>query len=237
MRSILACGLLAGCLAPVSARAPKPPAVGGPELELVLIQPGAGVTRPFWIGRFEVTNAQFAAFIAATGYDGSDHPSSKPTESFLAHFRAGRPPAGEDRHPACNLNLHHARAYCRWLSERTGRRVRLPTDAEWELAATGGTGRCYPWGDAWDPRRCNWGSPDDGFPASAPVGSFAAGATPEGVHDLAGNIWEWTADGHLRGGPWCMGEATVRCAVVAREDVDRADDKFGLRIVVEEPGG
>ena len=232
MRSMLTWVLLCGCHG-----APPSPSVDrltgcGPDLELVRIATGRD-GQAFWIGRFEVTNAQFAAFVAATGYDGGGHPSSKPTEPFLGHFQDGRPPAGAELHPVCNLNLHHARAYCRWLSERTGWRVRLPTDAEWELAATGGTDRVYPWGDEWDPMRCNWGSPADGFATSAPVGSFPAGTTVDGVHDMAGNIWEWTEAGTLRGGPWCMNEATVRCAVVAREDVDRADDKFGLRVVVD----
>jgi formylglycine-generating enzyme required for sulfatase activity len=70
-------------------------------------------------------------------------------------------------------------------------------------------------------------------PRAAPVGSFANGATPEGVFDLAGNIWEWTAEGHLRGGPWCLGENVMASAVIAREDPERADDKSGFRVVVE----
>lgn len=210
---------------------------GGPEQELVRIESGPGVARPFWLGRFEVTQAQFAAFVQATGYDGREAPSSKPTEPFLADWRDGRPPAGQDRLPACQLNWHHARAYCAWLSQRTGRTVRLPHDAEWQLAARGPAGRIYPWGDAWDPARCNWGDGGavDGFAAAAPVGSFAAGASPEGVFDLAGNIWEWSEEGHLLGGPWCMGEDSVRADRIAHEDPMRADDKFGLRLVVEMP--
>ncbi len=230
MRTLLVCVVFGSCQ--VGERVERL-AAGGCEHELVWIDPGDGVDRGFWIGRYEVTNAQFAVFVAATGYDGSDHPSSKPTEPFLAHFENGQPPAGEATHPVCNVNLHHARAYCAWLSQSTGRRVRLPRDAEWQLAATGGQQRVYPWGDAWDPTRCNWGAPDDGFVASAPVGSFPSGVSTTNVHDLAGNIWEWTQEGHLRGGPWCMGAESVRVADIADEDDDRADDKFGLRIVVE----
>jgi len=235
MRAVFFVLLLAACgTAPSAAREDRLTGCG-PDHVLVRIDPGPGVDRAFWIGKFEVTQAQFEAFVRATGYDGREAPSSKPSEPFLADWRFGHPPAGQADHPACQMNWTHARAYCRWLSERTGRVVRLPSDAEWQWVARGATGRIYPWGDEWDPKRCNWGDGGavDGFPASAPVGSFPLGASPEGVMDLAGNIWEWVAEGHLRGGPWCMGAETVRADKVAREDPQRADDKFGLRIVVE----
>ena len=209
----------------------------GPEHVFVRIPAGPGVPRAFWLGKYEVTQAQFAAFVQATGYDGREAPSSKPTEPFLADWRDAKPPPGQEDHPACQLNWHHARAFCAWLSQRSGCTVRLPRDVEWQWAARGAAGRVYPWGDAWQPTYCNWGDGGtvDGFTASAPVGAFAAGATPEGVFDLAGNIWEWSADGHLLGGPWCMGAEVVRADGVAHEDPMRADDKFGLRLVVELP--
>jgi len=224
--------LLAACHA--APLAPRDRLTGaGPEHELVWIPAGPGVPEPFWLGRCEVTQEQFAAFVQATGYDGGEAPSSKPGEPFLGDWRDGRPPAGRERHPAAQLNWFHATAYCRWLAERTGRPVRLPRDAEWSWAAMGAGGRRYPWGDDWDARRCNSIGDADGFPGSAPVGSFPAGDTPEGVADLAGNIWEWTVERHLRGGPWCMSEERLRSDAIAQEDAMRADDKFGLRIVVE----
>jgi len=233
----------AACSAPPAAAGPhtgdtaSPPAAralqlpGAPPIELVHI-PGHGDVQPFWIARTELTNAQFAPFVQATGYDGGDHPSSRSGEEFLQDWRDGAPPAGRADYPVCYLNVHHARAFCDWASRATGRTVRLPSDAEWELAARGPEGRTFPWGDEWDAQRCNSGTSDDGFGGAAPVGSFPRGATPEGVLDLAGNIWEWTADAHLRGGPWCMGPDTVRSDFVAREDTERADDKFGMRVVV-----
>lgn len=202
-----------------------------PPIELISIS-GHGAVNPFLIAKYELTKAQFRCFIRETGYDGSAFPSSKPSEPFLNEWHHGTYPKGQDLYPVCNLNWHHAKAFCEWLAKKSGRPVRLPTDAEWTLAAAGPTGRRYPWGNAWEAGRCNTGTPADGFAESAPVGSFPTGATPEGVHDMAGNIWEWTAEGHLRGGPWCMGPETVQCATIAHEDAERCDDKFGFRIVV-----
>ena len=238
---IAACG---GPAARVDASAHEPGARlaidGLAPLELVAIDAHAEIAS-FWIARTELTHEQYAAFVRATGYDGSAHPSSKPSEPFLDGWNGALPPPGLALHPVCNVNVHHARAWCEWASKASGRRVRLPTDAEWELAARGPEGREYPWGNQWEPTRCNFGdyvSGDsfgglDGFAEAAPVGSFPSGATPEGVLDLAGNIWEWTEEGHLRGGPWCLKPPELRSAVAAREDPERADDKFGFRIVVE----
>lgn len=204
-----------------------------PPIELVAIK-GAGPVKDFRIGKFEITMKQFEAFIKETGYDGKDFPSSKTSEPFLMGWKGRSAPAGKDRYPVCYLNWHHAKAFCIWLAKKTGLDVHLPTDAQWTLAASGPEGRTYPWGNTWDPKRCNWGDDGkvDGYLEAAPVGSFPKGATPTGVFDMAGNIWEWSAEGHLRGGPWCMDKTTVTCAEIAREDTERCDDKFGLRIAV-----
>ena len=163
------------------------------SLKLVRIPPGPAVPHAFLITAHEITNAQYEVFIDATDYDGSDSPSSKPTERFLDHWRDGDCPPELRDHPVCRINWRHAQAFCEWLSAASAARVRLPTDAEWEWAARGDAGRVYPWGDQWDPNRCNWGDDGkiDGFVESAPVGSFPGGATPQGVFDMAGHIWEW----------------------------------------------
>jgi formylglycine-generating enzyme required for sulfatase activity len=96
------------------------------------------------------------------------------------------------RRPAVNVTWHTACAYCEWLSRKTGDRVRLPTEEEWEFAARGPKSRKYPWGEEKpDPTRANYSETKIGAPS--PVGQFPKGNTPEGVSDMAGNVWEWTS--------------------------------------------
>lgn len=127
--------------------------------------------RAYYIARYEVTNAQYVAFARARGI-------------------AFTPPAGKDGHPAVHMSWHEAVAFCDWLSAESGRAFRLPTEAEWEKAARGVDGRLYPWGDAWDRAALNSGDGD-----VSPVQAHSpAGDSPYGAADMAGNVWEWTAD-------------------------------------------
>jgi formylglycine-generating enzyme required for sulfatase activity len=124
----------------------------------------------FWLDRTEVTNAQFARFVqAGATVQGDWRPAFE---------------SGKDQHPAFNVTWNDAVAYCRWADKR------LPTEAEWEYAARGTDGRRYPWGAYWDAAKVNGGYPAR---ASTPVGSYSGGASPFGVQDLAGNVWEWTS--------------------------------------------
>ncbi|MFZ9683164.1 MAG: formylglycine-generating enzyme family protein, partial [Cephaloticoccus sp.] len=147
------------------------------------------------IDRYPVTNADYAAFLAATGY--------RPAQAhgFLRHWVNGTPPAGQERHPVVHVDLDDVRAYAVWAGKR------LPTEEEWWAAAGGLTGRLYPWGDALAEGRCNGGRGG----GTTPVDAFPAGAAPSGAEDLCGNVWEWTeserADGRnrhviLKGGSW-----------------------------------
>jgi formylglycine-generating enzyme required for sulfatase activity len=132
----------------------------------------------YYMGKTPVTNAQYAYFVQAT-----DH--GQPM-----HWKDGDPPGGKDVHPVVEVSWVDAMAYCNWLSEVTGRPYRLPSEAEWEKVARGTDGRIYPWGNEWDPRRCNSGEGGPGD--TTPVGAYLRGASPYGLLDMAGNVWEWT---------------------------------------------
>ncbi|GAB4452818.1 MAG: hypothetical protein Kow0031_35150 [Anaerolineae bacterium] len=146
------------------------------------------------IGKYPVTNVQYAAFVQATNRTPPQH-----WEGNAA------PPIDLSDHPVVWVGWQDAVAYCRWLSEQTGQTYRLPTEAEWERAASwageqgaGGRGvkRRYPWGDEFDPAKCN--TEETGIGATTPVGQFSpAGDSPVGCADMGGNVWEWcsTKDG------------------------------------------
>lgn len=92
-------------------------------------------------------------------------------------------------HPVVSVSWHAARGYARWLSLLTAHDWRLPSEAEWEKAARGADERVFPWGNEWDGRRAN--TANDGLGRIAPIGAYPQGASPYGVEDLAGNIYEW----------------------------------------------
>jgi sulfatase modifying factor 1 len=173
----------------------------------------------FWIDQTEVTVGMFRTFVKATGYvtaaeqEGHGHPyKAGPKEEGFPEVSGanwqhpGGPGSGaHDDHPVVQVSWDDAAAYCAWVGGG------LPTEAQWEKACRGTDGRMYPWGDEFDPRRMNycdaqcpvtrWNQDptfDDGYPYSAPVGSYPEGASPYGALDMAGNVWEWTADRYDR---------------------------------------
>jgi len=133
-----------------------------------------------------VTNADYASFLHATGY------KPRHAESFLKHWRDGRPAPGQEQHPVVYVELDDARAYSHWAGKR------LPTEEEWQYAAQGPDGRKYPWGNLMEPDRCNDGATGE----TTPVLAFPRGRSPYGCYDMCGNVWEWTdserSDGRTR---------------------------------------
>ena len=194
----------------------------------------------FYIDRLEVTHAQYAAFVQATGH-------RPPID-----WPGGKLPPALTNYPVVNVTWADADAYAKWAGKR------LPTEAEWEKAARSTDGRVYPWGndtnkkaasgkDALDPRRREG--------RTYPVGSFPDDVSPYGVVDLAGNVWEWTADWYaaypgnhnleleygqkyrvIRGGgaiDYYGKPSTRRCASRARSVPYGTYDALGFRCVKE----
>jgi formylglycine-generating enzyme required for sulfatase activity len=201
--------------------------------------------------KYEVTNGQYARCVEATVCEGE-------IEDKLAD------PEYAD-HPVVNVDWYEARTFCRWVGGR------LPTEAEWEYAARGQEGYIYPWGNEFDCARGNFDDETDraeetvlgqvgcdGYPETAPVGSFPEGASWCGAHDMAGNVWEWTADWYdadyyahspvenpigpetgeyrvRRGGSWWdtnaddVQPALLRCAFRNRLRPGNVDDDVGFR--------
>jgi formylglycine-generating enzyme required for sulfatase activity/Cdc6-like AAA superfamily ATPase len=209
----------------------------------------------FEIGRYPVMNSEYRAFVLDTGH----RPPS--------HWEEDTYPNGLGDHPVVNVSWHDAAAYCQWLSEVTGRSYRLPTEAEWEKAAgwdeKAGKRWRYPWGDDFDPGKCNT---REGGPGKAtPAGQYSrAGDSPYGATDMAGNVWEWTStkwgadwekpeygypyrpdDGReqrevtefrvLRGGSWYDHQRSARCAYRIRYDPGYRDYFIGFRVAAS-PG-
>ncbi len=172
----------------------------------------------YWLAKYEVTNAQWKKF--------------KPN-----HY-------ADDKLPVTHVSWQDATHFAQWLSDKTGKKLRLPTEAEWEYAARAGTSTAYFWGDSWD-ERYNYLSD-----SKKPVGNHQPNAW--GLHDMLGNVWEWTASiydsnyggaerqvasldagGHrvYRGGSWPYAPGTVRSAIRDRDAPGtRNVDRLGIRL-------
>jgi formylglycine-generating enzyme required for sulfatase activity len=214
-------------------------------------RPGHKLHLPeFQIARVPVTNAQYALYVQDS--------KVKPPE----HWRGGDVPPGLENHPVVNVTWHEALAYCKWLGEKIQKPVTLPSEAEWEKAARGSSPRLlgegqeaefrnYPWGADWRELHCN--SAELGLGDTTPVGLFLNGASPYGVLDMSGNVWEWThsiykkypytfADGReelqskdsrsLRGGSFYYVSNLARGACRSRNDPDFRHRRYGFRVVV-----
>ena len=179
----------------------------------------------FEIAKYPVTNAEYHLFVSNAGY-------RLPRDWIGFSY-----PDDMENHPVADVSKIDAEAYINWLNQKTGMNFRLPTEAEWEHAARGDDGRIYPWGNTFDPWRCN--TAESVKKGSTPVGSYSPGGdSPCGAADMVGNVWEWTqslfvpyplilntipdaakARGRyvVRGGAWYYTRKLARCA--AREGI------------------
>jgi len=186
------------------------------------------IVSSFNIDLYPVTNAEYKEFVDAAGH-------SPPRT-----WEEGSYPDGLADHPVVWVNWNDAKAYCEWAGKR------LPTEFEWEKAARGTDGPVYPWGDTFDAAKCN--SRESNLKGTSPVGSYPDGVSSYGLFDMAGNVWEWTADWYqgyrgtryelsrygeqfkvLRGGSWFDGQDAVRTAVRKSFDPNQGFSTIGFR--------
>jgi formylglycine-generating enzyme required for sulfatase activity len=173
-----------------------------PQADPVTLTVGADV----WIARYPITYAQFVAFTGA----GRERAATYKDPRWWAGFPAGmddffksrvQEQATAPNYPAQYVTWYQAVAYCRWLTDLYRRlgaipetaEIRLPFEAEWVMAATGGDGRRYPWGETWDASRC---ANQDGANRFVACGLYPLGASPVGAMDMSGNVYEWCLDAY-----------------------------------------
>ena len=183
----------------------------------------AVAVRGFCMDETEVTVEAYARCVSA----GS---CTKPNTGWNCNWDR----SAKGKHPINCVNWHQAEAYCKWAGKR------LPTEEEWEYAARGTDGRKYPWGNEEPRSQLCWRR----FVGTCAVGSYASGDSPFGLHDMAGNVWEWTSSGYSedhsksradtyrvhRGGSWIIfGASAVRAANRGRSGPTHRDSDFGFR--------
>ena len=207
----------------------------------------------FLIARYQVTAAQFAGFLNQVCYDVLDYFEASKETTITEKDGRFHPRQHCSDYPANGVSWFGAQAFCEWLSKRTGKIFRLPTEAEWEKAARGGlTGMRYPWGSDSPEGRAQYGkiSHDPKYTLCA-VGSYAPNAF--GLYDVAGNVWEWCQDYYakdyyqispyenpkgpeegnmrvLRGGSWGGLDIQVRCGIRVGEFPGVSEARVGFRL-------
>lgn len=207
----------------------------------------------YWIAKYPVTNAQFARFIEAGGYDNDRWWTAEGWE-YRRNEGWTQPRYWEDRmwngaeQPVVGISWFEAVAFCRWLSDVTGETIMLPTEAQWQYAAQGHGRRAYPWGNKWDCKRCNNSVSPCNSEMTTPVTRYEGrNDSYFGVVDMAGNVWEWCLTDYdyptnnnvnsraenrvLRGGSWYIDDPDrFRCDYRYRITPNFWDNGRGFRL-------
>lgn len=209
---------------------------------------GAFKVGAFLIGRYPISNAQFQTFIDdANGYGAPQWWEFSPeAQRFHESNPIPKAPvyADDDLMPRTDVNWYEAMAFCAWLSDNIGQTVTLPTEEQWQRAAQGDDGRQFPWGNSFDDKKCNTNV--SGIKQPTAINQYPNGASPFGVLDMAGNVFEWcltewesgttslqgNAKRVLRGGSWFNDPAETRVAARNWLNPDLRSSDRGFRIVV-----
>lgn len=220
----------------------------------------------YWIARFPATNDQFAEFVEATRYvtkaekeGGWSSGKGEHVKGFDWRHPLGPKSSLKDKgdHPVVQISWYDAVEYCKWLNEKLRAEIgdleiRLPTEAEWEKAARGQYGNEWPWGNEFDPAKCN--SSEGGKGGTTPVGAYSPqGDSPYGAADMVGNVWEWchslfkpypykvddgrenkseSGDRVVRGGSFLDYQRYARAAFRNRNSPVNRIHNWGFRLVV-----
>lgn len=209
------------------------------------------VKKGFKISKYPITNKQYGAFLK----DNDDYPihgvaADEKGISYCVWNQLNRECSPRvESNPVVFVSWIDADTYCRWLSKKTGRKFRLPTETEWEYAACGPQGYKYPWGNIWEKTCAN--TFELGIRDIVPVGCFPKGISPFGVVDCVGQMWEWTCDDDtklfeearpgynvekaftVKGGAWDDEPVFARCSSRGPNPEDFAEHYIGFRIVEE----
>jgi formylglycine-generating enzyme required for sulfatase activity len=155
----------------------------------------------YWMGKIPVTNMQYVSFLNDSGIDhktgcNGERCINTDIESKDSHIKCTKDnyqfEPGCENHPVIAVSWYGAAEYCKWLSKKIGQEFKLPTEAQWENAARGNDQRKYPWGSK-EPN-IDLANFNRNIGKTTPVGSYPEGASPYGLMDMAGNVWEWCSD-------------------------------------------
>ena len=169
----------------------------------------------YYIDVFPVTNRQYKQFVDERPNHEVPYIEEEWAEPYNWNQDKKTYPKGMGLHPVVLVTYQDAVDYCGWRSNKEGKEFKLPSEDEWEKAARGVDGRKYPWGEDFDEKRCN--TYESGIGKTTEVTRYPFGKSPYEVHDMAGNVWDWTASKEgprqvLRGGSWSYYRGSARCA-------------------------
>ena len=219
--------------------------------------------KAYFIGKYPITNQQFRLFVKDSGYRTDAETSEQawvynlsakkweatPGASWLHPSGPGSDIKQLRNHPVVQVSWNDALAFCNWAASKSGEKVRLASEAEWEKAARGEDGRTYPWGESCSFTYANYGANIGG---TSSVGSYPAGVSPYGAFDMSGNVWEWVADWFnaypggdpyasedygqknrvLRGGSWINGQNIIRTTVRSWNYPHSPKGYYGFRCAI-----